>query len=225
MPAVIFVTDNDRAIRGAILKRLARQGHHAVGYESGEALLEGMQHSLPDLVLLDVKMPGLSGLETLKQVRRLAPASIVIMLTAYGTVQDAVDVTKLGAYDFIIKSVDLEGLDTVIAEALEVLHLRQRLEPEPNQQERGYRMNNLEAHSPAMLQLLEQVRQVAERPKSSMMLPGEAGTGKEFLAQVIHHDRSLVVGLCIGVNFTAIPKESFESQWFGFERGASTSAN
>jgi two-component system, NtrC family, response regulator AtoC len=225
MPAVIFVTDNDRAIRGAILKRLARQGHHAVGYESGEALLEGLQHSLPDLILLDVKMPGLSGLETLKQVRRLAPASIVIMLTAYGTVQDAVDVTKLGAYDFIIKSVDLEGLDTVIAEALEVLHLRQRLEPEPNQQERGYRMNNLEAHSPAMLQLLEQVRQVAERPKSSMMLPGEAGTGKEFLAQVIHHDRSLVVGLCSGVNFTAIPKESFESQWFGFERGASTSAN
>jgi two-component system, NtrC family, response regulator AtoC len=225
MPAVIFVTDNDRAIRGAILKRLARQGHHAVGYESGEALLEGLQHSLPDLILLDVKMPGLSGLETLKQVRRLAPASIVIMLTAYGTVQDAVDVTKLGAYDFIIKSVDLEGLDTVIAEALEVLRLRQRLEPEPNQQESGYRMNNLEVHSPAMLQLLEQVRQVAERPKSSMMLPGEAGTGKEFLAQVIHHDRSLVVGLCSGVNFTAIPKESFESQWFGFERGASTSAN
>ena len=207
MPAVIFVTDNDRAIRGAILKRLARQGHHAVGYESGEALLEGLQHSLPDLILLDVKMPGLSGLETLKQVRRLAPASIVIMLTAYGTVQDAVDVTKLGAYDFIIKSVDLEGLDTVIAEALEVLRLRQRLEPEPNQQESGYRMNNLEAHSPAMLQLLEQVRQVAERPKSSMMLPGEAGTGKEFLAQVIHHDRSLVVGLCSGVNFTAIPKD------------------
>ena len=68
MPAVIFVTDNDRAIRGAIPKRLTRQGHHAVGYESGEALLEGLQHSLPDLVLLDVKMPGLSGLETLKQV-------------------------------------------------------------------------------------------------------------------------------------------------------------
>src|SRR4029078_3451425 len=225
MPAVIFVTDNDRAIRGAILKRLARQGHHTVGYESGEALLEGLQHSLPDLILLDVKMPGLSGLETLKQVRRLAPASIVIMLTAYGTVQDAVDVTKLGAYDFIIKSVDLEGLDTVIAEALEVLRLRQRLEPEPNQQESGYRMNNLETHNPGMLQLLEQVRQVAERPKSSMMLPGEAGTGKEFLAQVIHHNGSLVAGPCIGGNYTAPPKELFGSQRFGFERGASTGAN
>ena len=108
MPAVIFVTDNERAIRVAIVKRLVRQGHHAVGYESGEALLEGLQHSLPDLVLLDVKMPGLlSGLETLKHVRRLAPAAIVIVLTAYGTVQDAVDVTRLGAYDFMIKSVDL----------------------------------------------------------------------------------------------------------------------
>ena len=225
MPAVIFVTDNERAIRVAIVKRLARQGHHAVGYESGEALLEGLQHSLPDLVLLDVKMPGLSGLETLKHVRRLAPAAIVIVLTAYGTVQDAVDVTKLGAYDFMIKSVDLEGLDAVIAEALEVLRLRQRLEPEASRSESGYRMNNLDAHSPAMLQLLEQVREVTERPKSLMMLPGEVGTGKEFLAQVIHHNGSLVAGPCIGVNYTAIPKELFESQRFGFERGASTGAN
>src|SRR4029079_10065078 len=143
MPAVIFVTDNERAIRVAIVKRLARQGHHAVGYESGEALLEGLQHSLPDLVLLDVKMPGLlSGLETLKHVRRLAPAAIVIVLTAYGTVQDAVDVTRLGADDFMIKSVDLEGLDAVIAEALEVLRLRQRLGPEPSRLERGVPRKN-----------------------------------------------------------------------------------
>lgn len=225
MHGVIFVADDERAIRGAILKRLTRQGHHAVGYESGEALLEGLQHSLPDLVLLDVNMPGLSGLETLKHVRRLAPAAIVIMLTAYGTVQDAVDVTKLGAYDFMIKSVDLEGLDAVIAGAFDVLQLRQRLEPELSQEESGYRMNNLEAHSPAMLQLLEQVREVAECPKSSMMLPGEAGTGKEFLAQVIHHNGSLVAGPCIGVNYTAIPKESLESQRVGFMQGSSTGAN
>src|ERR1041385_4488849 len=185
MQGVIFVVDDERAIRGAIVKRLTRQGYHAVGDESGEALLEGLQQSLPDLVLLDVKMPGLSGLETLKHVRRLAPAAIVIVLTAYGTVQDAVDVTKLGAYDFMIKSVDLEGLDAVIAEALEVLRLRQRLQPEASRSESGYRMNNLDAHSPAMLQLLEQVREVTERPKSLMMLPGEVGTGKEFLAQVI----------------------------------------
>jgi two-component system response regulator AtoC len=94
-----------------------------------------------------------------------------------------------------------------------------------SRQENGYRVNKLETHSPAMLQLLEQVREVTERPKSSMMLPGEVGTGKEFLAQVIHHNGSLVAGTCIGVNYTAIPKELFESQRFGFERGASTGAN
>ena len=225
MRAVIYVTDDDQAIRGAIIKRLTRQGHHVVGYESGEALLEGLQHNLPDLVLLDVKMPGLSGLEALKHVRQLAPAAIVIMLTAYGTVQDAVETMKLGAYDFMIKSVDLEGIDAVIARALDVLRLRQRLESELSRQDSQYHMKNLEAHSPAMKQLLEQVREVAESPKSSVMLLGETGTGKEFLAHVIHHNGPRASGPFIGVNCTAIPNELFESELFGFERGAFTGAN
>jgi two-component system response regulator AtoC len=225
MRAVIFVTDDEQAIRGAIIKRLTRQGHHVVGYESGEALLEGLQHNLPDLVLLDLKMSDLSGLEALKHVRQLAPAAIVIMLTAYGTVQDAVETMKLGAYDFMIKSVDLEGIDAVIARALDVLRLRQRLESELSRQDSQYHMKNLEAHSPAMKQLLEQVREVAESPKSSVMLLGETGTGKEFLAHVIHHNGPRAPGPFIGVNCTAIPKELFESELFGFERGAFTGAN
>lgn len=225
MHAVIFVTDDEQAIRSSITKRLTRQGHHVVGYESGEALLEGLQHNLPDLVLLDVRMPGLSGLEALKHVRQLAPATIVIMLTAYGTVQDAVETMKLGAYDFMIKSVDMEGIDAVIARALDVLRLRQRLESERGLQDSQYHMKNLEAHSPAMKQLLEQVREVAESPKSSVMLLGETGTGKEFLAHVIHHNGPRAAGPFIGVNCTAIPKELFESELFGFERGAFTGAN
>jgi two-component system response regulator AtoC len=225
MRAVIFVTDDEQAIRGAIIKRLTRQGHHVVGYESGEALLEGLQHNLPDLVLLDLKMSDLSGLEALKHVRQLAPAAIVIMLTAYGTVQDAVETMKLGAYDFMIKSVDLEGIDAVIARALDVLRLRQRLESELSRQDSQYHMKNLEAHSPAMKQLLEQVREVAESPKSSVMLLGETGTGKEFLAHVIHHNGPRASGPFIGINCTAIPNELFESELFGFERGAFTGAN
>src|SRR5512139_1198226 len=130
MRAVVFVTDDEQAIRAAIIKRLTRQGHRVVGYESGESLLDALQHDLPDLVLLDVKMPGLSGIDTLKQVRQLAPAAMVIMLTAYGTVHDAVEAMKLGAYDFLIKSVDLEGIDPVIARVLDVVTLRRRLESE-----------------------------------------------------------------------------------------------
>jgi two-component system response regulator AtoC len=225
MPAVIYVTDDEQAIRGAIVKRLTRQGHHAVGYESGEALLEGLQHNIPDLVLLDVKMPGLSGLEALKHVRQLAPATTVIMLTAYATVQDAVETMKLGAYDFMIKSVDLEGIDAVISRALEVLRLRQRLDSEMSRQDSKYHLKNLEAQSPAMQQLLEQVREVAKNPKLSTMLLEETSTRNAFLAQVLHHNGSPTEGPLTGINHSAIPKELFESNWFCFERGASTGAN
>ena len=225
MRAVIFVTDDEQAIRSAIVRRLTRQGHRVAGYESGEALLDALQHDLPDLVLLDLKMPGLNGLDTLKQVRQLAPSATVIMLTAYGTVQDAVEAMKLGAYDFLIKSVDLEGIDPVVARVLDVVALRRRLESELGRQESQYQLSNLEAHSHVMKQLLEQVREVAENPKSSVMLLGETGTGKEFFARVIHHNGPRALGPFIGVNCTAIPKELFESELFGFERGAFTGAN
>jgi len=225
MRATIFVADDELAIRTAIVKRLTRQGHHAVGYESGEALLEALQHNLPDIVLLDLKMPGLSGLDALKQVRQLAPSATLIMLTAYGTVQDAVEAMKLGAYDFLIKTVDLEEVDAVVSRALEILKLRRRLESELGGQESQYHLNSLEAHSLAMKLLLEQVREVAENPKSSVMLLGETGTGKEFLARVIHHNGPRALGPFIGVNCTAIPKDLFESELFGYERGAFTGAN
>lgn len=225
MRAIVFVADDEQVIRAAIVKRLIRQGHFAVGYESGEALLQGLEQKLPELVFLDLKMPGISGLDTLKQVRQLAPSAIVIMLTAYGTVPNAVEAMKLGAYDFLIKTVDLEGVDAVTTRAIEMLTLRRRLESEVGDQANQFHLNNLEAYSPVMKQLLEQVRGVAENPKSSVMLLGETGTGKEFLARVIHHNGPRASGPFVGVNCTAIPKDLFESELFGYERGAFTGAN
>ena len=97
MQLTIFVTDDEPAIRNAIIKRLTRKQHRVVGFESGEALLAALRQEIPDLILLDLKMPGLSGLDTLRKLRPLAPHTLVILLTAYGTVQDAVDAMKLGA--------------------------------------------------------------------------------------------------------------------------------
>lgn len=225
MRALVFVADDEQVIRTAIVKRLIRQGHFAVGYDSGETLLKGLEDKLPELVLLDLKMPGMSGLDALKQVRQLVPSAIVIMLTAYGSVQDAVEAMKLGAYDFLIKTVDLEAIDVVISRAIEMLKLRRRLESEVGDRASQFHLNNLEAHSPAMKYLLEQVRGVAENPKSSVILLGETGTGKEFLARVIHHNGPRASGPFVGVNCTAIPKELFESELFGYERGAFTGAN
>jgi two-component system response regulator AtoC len=225
MHLVVFVTDDEQAIRSALVKRLNRQGYLAVGYDSGESLLEAIGHKSPDIVLLDLIMPGISGIEALKHVRQLAPSAMVIMLTAYGTVDNAVSAMKLGAYDFVIKTVDLEEIDAVIARAVDVVKLRRRLESEVGDQKSQYHLSNLGSHSRVMKELREQVREVAESPKATVMLLGETGTGKEFLARVIHHNGPRGSGPFVGVNCTAIPKELFESELFGYERGAFTGAN
>lgn len=225
MQITIFVTDDEPAIRSAIVKRLSRKKHRVVGYESGDALLAAVEHEIPDLILLDLKMPGLSGLDTLKKVRPLVPQALIIMLTAYGTVQDAVEAMKLGAYDFLIKTVDLDGIEPVLARALDLLGLRLRLEEEGKHQDTQYALSNLEANSPLMQQILTQARDVASNARSTVLLLGETGTGKEFLARVLHHNGARARGPFIGVNCTAIPKDLFESELFGFERGAFTGAS
>ena len=225
MNATIFVTDDEPAIRSALVKRLSKRHHRVLAFESGEALLQALDHEAPDVMLLDVKMPGLSGLETLKACRAKAPFALVIMLTAYGTVQDAVEAMKLGAYDFVIKTVDLDGMDQVLDRALELFTLRRRLSFQNEQDRNQYAMDHLIADSAAMKSLLEQIREVANNPKSTVLLLGETGTGKEFVARVLHHNGSRAAAPFIGVNCTAIPRDLFESELFGYERGAFTGAH
>lgn len=225
MSATIFVTDDEPAIRSALVKRLSRRQHRVTAFESAETLLQALDHEVPDLVLLDIKMPGLSGLDALKACRAKAPFALVIMLTAYGTVQDAVEAMKLGAYDFVIKTVDLDGIEQVLDRALELSTLRRRLSYQSEQDRDQYAMDHLIADSAAMKSLVEQIREVAHNPKSTVLLLGETGTGKEFVARVLHHNGSRGSGPFIGVNCTAIPRELFESELFGYERGAFTGAH
>ncbi|MBX3238138.1 MAG: sigma-54-dependent Fis family transcriptional regulator [Nitrospiraceae bacterium] len=225
MRATIFVTDDEPAIRSAIVKRLTRRQHNVTGIESGEDLIKAVSLNLPDLILLDLKMPGLSGLETLRQIRPLAPQALVIMLTAYGTVEDAVEAMRLGAYDFLIKTVDLGGIDPVVDRAIEFLALRHRMEYTLEDQNNAYALSNIEAHSPVMQHLLAQVRDVAENAKSTVLLQGETGTGKEFVARVLHCNGPRARGPFVSVNCTAIPRDLFESELFGYERGAFTGAH
>jgi two-component system response regulator AtoC len=224
MRITVFVADDEPAIRSVIVKRLARKQHRAVGYESGDALLAALGQEVPDLILLDLKMPGLSGLETLKKLHAVAPQVLVILLTAYGTVQDAVDAMKLGAYDFLIKTVELDGMDPVVDRAVDLLGLRRRLDLEKEQLGSQYGLSSLVAHSPAMQQILLQVQSVTANAKSNVLLLGETGTGKEFLARILHCNGARASGPFVGVNCTAIPRELFESELFGYERGAFTGA-
>ncbi len=225
MRATIFVTDDDEVVRQAISRRLAKRHHEIRSFDSGEALLEALDHDMPDIIFLDLKMTGLSGLETLKQIRSKTQQALVILLTAYGTVENAVEAMRLGAYDFLIKSVDLSGVDPVIDRALDYLTLRRRVDFETQDRPGRYALQNVVSRSPSMKALVGQVQEMAHNLKTTVLLFGETGTGKEFVARVLHHNGPRAQGPFVGVNCTAIPQELFESELFGYERGAFTGAH
>jgi two-component system, NtrC family, response regulator AtoC len=129
MPASIYVADDEPALRNALVKRLSQSQHQVQAFKSGDELLTAVEQSLPnlpDLILLDLKMPGRTGLETLEALRAKAKDALVIILTSYGTVEEAVEAMKLGAYDFVIKTVDLQLVEPVVNRALEYLALRRQ---------------------------------------------------------------------------------------------------
>jgi|SRR5262245_718297 len=120
MPASIYVADDEPTLLNALVKRLSQGQYKVRGFKSGDDLLAAVEQEVPDLVLLDIKMPGRTGLETLKEIRKKSPDKVaVIILTAYGTVEDAVEAMKLGAYDFLIKTVDLSAVAPLVGRALE----------------------------------------------------------------------------------------------------------
>ena len=166
----------------------------------------------------------MTGLETLKHIRPKAPQTLVILLTAYGTIEDAVEAMRLGAYDFLIKSVDLSGVGPVVERAIDYLTLRRRVSFENQGSAGRYALKDLIANSPGMRDLVAQVQELSENAKTTVLLQGETGTGKEFIARVLHHNGPRGDAPFVGVNCTAIPQELFESELFGYERGAFTGA-
>ncbi|WP_455387979.1 response regulator [Petrachloros mirabilis] len=127
MQASIFVTDDEAALRNALVKRLSLHEHRVRAFESGTDLLAALEQDIPDLILLDLKMPGMTGIEVLEALRAKTKDTLVILLTAYGTVEEAVEAMKMGAYDFVIKTVDLQLVDAVVNRALEYLELRRQV--------------------------------------------------------------------------------------------------
>jgi two-component system response regulator AtoC len=219
MQASIFVTDDEPALRNAIVKRLSRRQHRLRAFQSGDELLAAVEQDLPDLILLDLKMPGMTGIEVLEALRTKARDALVIILTAYGTVEDAVEAMKLGAYDFLIKTVDLEGVEPVVNRALEYLLLHRRVAYAAEHDADQYGLAGLVASSASMKHLLAQVRDAAQNPKTTVLLTGETGAGKEFLARVIHHNGPRATGPFIKINCTATVPELLERDVFGYERG------
>jgi two-component system response regulator AtoC len=220
MQVSIFLVDDQPAFRAALGKRLSRTLHYVRSFESGEELLDAVEQDPPDLIILDLKMPGMDGIQVLEALHTKSPDALVVLLTAYGTVEDAVEAIKLGAFDFLIKTVDLEDIERVVTRAINHILLRRRVAYEHQHQADQYNLGDLIALSPSMRALVAQLRHLTQLPNVPVLLMGETGTGKEFLARVIHHNSTRRKGSFVKVSCTSLSPQRFERDLFGYERGA-----
>jgi DNA-binding NtrC family response regulator len=220
---VILVVDDDKNTRDGLQRALQR--HYAVltaeGADAALTLLGGGQRV--DLMLSDLRMPGTDGLGLLRRVAAQYPQTICILLTAYGSVETAVDAMKQGAYDFLTKPVNLDHLDMLVARALKSRDLETKIATLESQLNEKYGMENIVGESDAMKQVFEIIQQTAPT-QASVLIQGPSGTGKELVAQAIHRLSARAKGPFVAVHCAALSAMLLESELFGHERGAFTGA-
>src|SRR5260370_6386895 len=192
--------------------------------ESGEEALSGAADELPDLVLLDLRMPGMGGMETISRFKALAAELPVIMLTSYGEVSEAVEAIKRGAEDFLIRPIQSDRLTLTVRRALERSELKAQVEHLRRLVDRQGYLARLIAPSPRMRELVEQIRQVADS-NFTVLIQGETGTGKELVARAIHQESPRAAEPFIAIDCGAIPDTLVESELFGHEKGAFSGAD
>jgi two-component system NtrC family response regulator len=219
----ILIVDDVRANRELIREALASPEYQFSEAENASQVLYMMKTNAADLVITDLRMPGISGVDLLKELQSKYPDTIVILATAFGTVESAVEAMKAGACDYITKPIDLDELRRVVHRALEHLDVRKEVRILRNALDTKCGFENMLGHSHALLQVLDQSARVAHTD-STVLIQGETGTGKELLARGIHANSARSAKPFITVNCGAIPRELIESELFGHVRGSFTGA-
>ncbi len=222
MSFTIYVVDDEQVAREGISLAL-RKSYEVRAFPTAEAALDGMVTEPPDLVLLDIGLPGMSGIEALERIKSLYPEMIVIMITAYEDVKTVVSAMKGGAHDYVVKPLQMDGLMVSVRNALETIRLRKEIQ---SLHER-YLKENLPCFigdSDASQDVMDVVIKVAQSPDTPVLIIGETGTGKELIAKAIHYRSPRFQGPLISLNCAAIPKDLIESELFGYEKGAFSGA-
>jgi DNA-binding NtrC family response regulator len=219
----ILVVDDDESLRRITQMQLEEAGYDVLKASNGNEALTLIEEEAPALVITDLKMPGLSGLELLKQVRESYPHTTVLMITAFGTVQTAVEAMKAGAYDYITKPIDYEELVLVVNRAMEHHQLLEEVRTLRASLDNKYGFESIIGRSKVLLNVLEMASRVAPK-NSTVLIRGETGTGKELLARAIHQNSRRKDQPFVTINCGAIPKYLLESELFGHAKGSFTGA-
>ncbi|HTS58440.1 MAG TPA: sigma-54 dependent transcriptional regulator [Terriglobales bacterium] len=211
----ILIVDDEVSIRHSLKDVLEEEGYKTVGAESGEACLETLRKSNFDVVLLDVWLPGIDGLETLEKIRDMEAASEVIMISGHGTIETAVRATKLGAYDFLEKPLSIEKTLIVIKNAIDA----KRLRAENRELKKQLIPKSVIVGESVPMKALRQQIQIMAPTNGRVLIYGESGTGKELVARAIHLNSQRKDEMFVEVNCAAMPEDLIESELFGHRKG------
>lgn len=219
----IVIVDDEKSMREFLEIMLAKEGYDAVGADSAALALDEIRERGADLVISDVRMPGMGGLEFLKALKEMDPDSLVIMITAYASVETAIEAMKAGAHDYFIKPFNIDEVKLTIRKALELKNLARENRLLKNELKTRLGFSKIVGTSPRMYEIYSLIMSVA-RTKANVFITGESGTGKELVARAIHEESDRKDRSFVAVNCGAIPENLLESEIFGHVKGAFTGA-
>ncbi len=224
MNASLMIVEDENLLREILTDTLESQGFKVTtAGTKGEALSILRLRSL-DLMLLDLRLPDGSGLDVLKEAKILSDDIVVIMMTAFGEVETAVEAMKMGAYDFLIKPLDLDHLSLLIRRAMGVQALQQEVQFLRQRERDHSQLREIIGESPWIMQIKSLIQKASQTPRTSILIRGESGTGKELVANAIHFQSARAGAPLVKINSSAIPESLIEAELFGYEKGAFTDA-
>ncbi|GAK51962.1 transcriptional regulatory protein pilR [Candidatus Moduliflexus flocculans] len=219
----ILVVDDEQSMRDFLTIMLKKEGYDTVSVEDGQQACQAIDDDIYDLVITDIKMPGVNGLDVLKHVKQVAPETYVLVITAFSSTEDAVAAMKQGALDYITKPFDIEKIKLVIRNAMERKQLSDEHDYYKRQYDHQFDVKHIVGNSQAIRQIFDMIKRVSSS-KSTVLVTGESGTGKELIAQAIHQNSPRREKPFVAVSCGAIPETLLESELFGYMKGAFTGA-